>query len=79
MTVTAAPLRPAARLEEGEAGTTSALRAAVDQEFLDLLGWSDEARILFFPYDHHLLGVPMCRVKGCSQASVASWIAAARL
>ncbi|MEW1778551.1 hypothetical protein [Streptomyces sp. NPDC086777] len=72
MTVTAAPLRPTERLEEDEDdGRTAELRAAVDQQILDLLGWSDEVGMLFFPYDHHLLGMPKCRVKGCSQASVA--------
>ncbi|MGX1566098.1 tyrosine-type recombinase/integrase [Streptomyces sp. NPDC055509] len=72
MTVTAAPLRPTGRREEDEDdGRTAELRAAVDQELLDLLGWSDEVGMLFFPYDHDLLGMPKCRVTGCSQASVA--------
>ncbi|MEW2810937.1 hypothetical protein AB0929_28190 [Streptomyces massasporeus] len=72
MKVTAAPLRPTAGSEEGKEGSrTAELRAAVGQEILDLLGWSDEVGMLFFPYDHHLLGMPKCRVTGCSQASVA--------
>lgn len=72
MTVIAAPLRPTGRQEEDEdGGRTAELRTAVDQELLDLLGWSDEVGMLFFPYDHDLLGMPKCRVTGCSQASVA--------
>ncbi|CAM5610352.1 tyrosine-type recombinase/integrase [Streptomyces coeruleorubidus] len=72
MKVTAAPLRPTAGSEEDkDASRTAELRAAVGQEILDLLGWSDEVGMLFFPYDHHLLGMPKCRVTGCSQASVA--------
>ncbi|MCF3105729.1 hypothetical protein IPZ58_29670 [Streptomyces roseoverticillatus] len=36
-----------------------------------MLGWSPEVRVLFFPPDHPLLGLPLCLVAGCSLPSIA--------
>ncbi|MFE1315478.1 tyrosine-type recombinase/integrase [Streptomyces sp. NPDC058755] len=69
MTLSAAPIRAVDQAETD--ASSSALWAAVDPEFLAVLGWSAEVRVLFFPHDHPLLGMPLCRAKGCLQTSVA--------
>ncbi|MEU8983082.1 site-specific integrase [Streptomyces sp. NPDC048309] len=47
------------------AGRAEELMAAVDPEFLDLLGWSPDRSVLTFPIGHPLLGMPLCRVVEC--------------
>ncbi|MFI0906067.1 tyrosine-type recombinase/integrase [Streptomyces sioyaensis] len=59
-------------LTEHDGGdTTAELMAMVEPEFLSVLGWSPQVRLLFLPYDHPLLGMPVCLVSGCSLPSVA--------
>ena len=40
---------------------------ALDPAFLRLVGWDWDLRVIFFPKDHPVLGVPDCRVKGCTR------------
>jgi hypothetical protein len=47
------------------AGRAEELMAAVNPEFLDLLGWSPDRSVLTFPIGHPLLGMPLCRVVEC--------------
>lgn len=47
------------------AGRAGELMAAVEPEFLDLLGWSADRSVLSFPVGHPLLGMPLCRVVDC--------------
>lgn len=70
MTLRAVPQAHPSVDTESTAEVSELLRA-VDSEFLALLGWSWEVRVLFFPNDQPLLGSPLCRVKGCPQSSVA--------
>ncbi|MHB6912328.1 hypothetical protein [Streptomyces sp. DB-54] len=59
-------------VEFNRGGATAAeLMAMVEPEFLSVLGWSPQIRLLFLPYDHPLLGMPLCPVSGCSMPSVA--------
>lgn len=48
---------------------TAELRAAVEPDFLALLGWDPQMRLLYFPHDHPYLGVKACIVPGCYRAS----------
>ena len=47
------------------------LLAGVEPEFLRALGWSPETRLLTFPGEHPLLGMPVCRVTECVMPSAA--------
>ncbi|MEU1516792.1 site-specific integrase [Streptomyces sp. NPDC005811] len=69
MTLSVVRLQPLGH--EAADGSTAALWAAVDPEFLTVFDWSPETGVLFFPVDHPLLGTPLCRVNGCVQTSVA--------
>jgi integrase len=48
------------------------LLAAVEQDFLALLRWNPESRVLIFPQDHPVLGWPECRVAGCGKTGESS-------
>ncbi|MEV7122613.1 hypothetical protein [Kitasatospora griseola] len=48
----------------------TALWAAVEQEFLELLGWDPEVRVLHFPQEHPQMGVPVCINPGCGCENV---------
>ncbi|MET8624686.1 hypothetical protein ABZW30_13170 [Kitasatospora sp. NPDC004669] len=47
----------------------AALWAAVDKDFLDLLGWDPQVRVLHFPSEHPQLGTRACIHPGCDRAS----------
>ncbi|WP_146057811.1 hypothetical protein [Streptomyces sp. SM10] len=40
---------------------------ALDPEFLRLVRWDWDLRVIFFPKDHPVLGMPDCCVKGCTK------------
>lgn len=40
---------------------------ALDPEFLRLVGWDWDLRVIFFPKDHAVLGMPDCCVEGCTR------------
>lgn len=45
------------------------LCAAIEPEFLTIMSWSAETKVLTFPQDHPLLGWHGCAVSGCWRAS----------
>lgn len=56
----------AANQDSPEQGVEVArLWAAIDSDFLELLGWSAERRYVFFPQDHPVLGWRRCPVAAC--------------
>ncbi|MER7108849.1 hypothetical protein [Streptomyces sp. NPDC000229] len=55
--VTVPVARSASRVEE--------LMGAVEPAFLSLVGWSDARRVVVFPVDHPVMGMPLCRVGDC--------------
>lgn len=48
-------------------GAAEALWSAIDGEFLALVGWDPEIRVLTFPAADPLLGIKVCVVAGCEQ------------
>ncbi|MET9607066.1 site-specific integrase [Streptomyces sp. NPDC006512] len=58
MSAVATPVaRSASRVEE--------LMGAVEPAFLSLVGWSEERRVVTFPVEHPVMGMPLCRVGDC--------------
>lgn len=49
------------------AGAVEALWAAIDGEFLALVRWDPQVRVLTFPAADPLLGIKVCVVAGCEQ------------
>ncbi|MEU2793955.1 hypothetical protein [Streptomyces sp. NPDC007100] len=41
---------------------------ALDTDFLDVLGWDWERRVLTYPREHPVLGLPDCPVPNCTLA-----------
>jgi integrase len=60
------PLPAHADVAAAEDETVAAhLWSLITQEFLDLMGWSHEWRVAYFPADNPLLGPKRCIVTGC--------------
>ena len=53
---------------EATPGAVEALWAAIDSEFLALVGWDPQLRVLTFPAGDPLLGIKLCVVAGCEQS-----------
>ena len=45
---------------------------ALDPDFLKLLRWDWDQRVVFFPSDHPVLGMPDCQVEGCGKGMFSS-------
>ncbi|MFE2159099.1 hypothetical protein ACFW9M_14960 [Streptomyces lydicus] len=58
-------LAPALRNPEDDLATR--LMESVTAEFLQLMSWDADLRVLFFPRDHVLFGAPGCLVPGCDK------------
>jgi integrase len=52
---------------EPEDQATAELWAAISPDFLDLLGWSAERRVIAFPQTHPQLGWRLCAVPNCNE------------
>ncbi|GAA3783072.1 hypothetical protein GCM10022225_84150 [Plantactinospora mayteni] len=48
-------------------GAADALWSAIDEDFLTLVGWDPQIRVLTFPPANPLLGIKVCVVAGCEQ------------
>jgi integrase len=66
--VTAA-LAPAGLPERPSDEITAGLWSAITPEFLALLGWSPQQRVMTFPQSHPLLGWKECLVANCDQGT----------
>ncbi|MGW2137651.1 tyrosine-type recombinase/integrase [Streptomyces sp. NPDC001773] len=63
-----APLQVAAEPFLGEDDPrTRQIVEALDPEFLRIVRWDWELRVIFYPKDHPVLGMPDCCVNGCSR------------
>ncbi|WP_327731343.1 hypothetical protein OG250_42565 [Streptomyces sp. NBC_00487] len=49
------------------AARTQELIEALDSEFLELISWDWELRILHYPLDNPVIGMPECQVRGCDK------------
>ena len=47
--------------------TADPLREAISSEFLQLMGWDPQVRLLFIPRDHPQFSAPECLVSGCDK------------
>ncbi|MGY0062951.1 tyrosine-type recombinase/integrase [Streptomyces sp. LZ34] len=56
-------------VHEPTGACTQQITAALDPEFLALLRWDWDLRIVFYPKSHPVLGMPDCQVKGCQRGS----------
>jgi hypothetical protein len=65
--VTAATVVAAPAAREDEEEITAALWEVIEPEFVTLLGWDPEVKILSFPQKHPLLGWKACLVEGCDK------------
>lgn len=52
-----------------DAAIAAQLWASIGPEFLELMGWSADRRVLYFPQQHPLLGRTGCIVSGCGVAA----------
>lgn len=59
-TVTVAP-------EVGEDPRTRQIVRALDPEFLRIVRWDWDLRVIFYPKEHPVLGMPDCCVNGCTR------------
>ncbi|MFC9797258.1 hypothetical protein ACFVJI_32045 [Streptomyces sp. NPDC127584] len=50
---------------EPQDGRTRELLAALDPEFLRLVGWDWDLGLFFYPREHPVLGMRECEVEGC--------------
>ena len=57
----------AAPVVDRDEDITAGLWAAIEQRFLDVLGWDPDVRVLTFPREHPLLGWKVCEVSGCTK------------
>lgn len=54
----------------GPEGTrTQEIIDALDPEFLKLLSWDWDLRVIFYPKSHPVLGMPDCQVTGCEKGT----------
>ncbi|WP_331759473.1 site-specific integrase [Streptomyces sp. NBC_01579] len=59
-------------VREPEDARTKEIIEALDPGFLKLLSWDWDQRVVFFPIDHPVLGMPDCRVEGCGRGAFSS-------
>jgi integrase len=67
VTAVAAPSAEEDEEDEEDEEITAAIWAAIDPEFVALLGWDPAVKILTFPQEHPLLGWKACVVEGCDK------------
>lgn len=58
-------LAPLAATGQAEDIRTREIVAALDPEFLQLVRWDWDLRVIFYPKNHPVLGMPDCSVNGC--------------
>ncbi|MFI1586125.1 hypothetical protein [Embleya sp. NPDC020630] len=63
----ATPLSPA---QEPQDLRMREIVAALDADFLSLLGWDWDVRVVRYPKSHPVLGMPDCRISGCVTGTV---------
>ncbi|MFD3803687.1 tyrosine-type recombinase/integrase [Streptomyces sp. NPDC058619] len=54
-------------VSETDERTEDGLQEAISSEFLQLMGWDPQVRLLFIPRDHPQFSAPECLVEGCDK------------